>query len=40
MRSVAELLPDLAYDVCAMTGDYDAADVGLFDRDRGLGPRL
>ena len=31
MRSVAELLPDLAYDVCVMTGDYRGATFGPFE---------
>jgi uncharacterized protein len=31
MRRLAELLPDLDYDVCVMTGDYRGATFGPFD---------
>ena len=32
MRRVKELLPDLSYDACVLTGDYRAATVGPFDQ--------
>jgi hypothetical protein len=31
MRRLAELLPDLTYDVCVLTGDYRGATFGPFD---------
>src|SRR6266550_4407034 len=31
MRRLEELLPDLKYDICAMTGDYRGATFGPFD---------
>jgi uncharacterized protein len=31
MRRLTELLPDLAYDVCVLTGDYRGATFGPFD---------
>ena len=31
MRRLAELLPDLSYDLCALTGDYRGATFGPFD---------
>jgi predicted MPP superfamily phosphohydrolase len=31
MRRLTELLPDLTYDICVLTGDYRAATFGPFD---------
>jgi uncharacterized protein len=31
MRRLTELLPDLAYDICVLTGDYRGATFGPFD---------
>ena len=31
MRRAKEILPDLSYDVCVLTGDYRAATAGPFD---------
>jgi len=31
MRRLTELLPDLTYDVCVLTGDYRGATFGPFD---------
>ena len=31
MRRLTELLPDLTYDICVLTGDYRGATFGQFD---------
>ena len=31
MRRLAELLPEMTYDVCVLTGDYRSATLGPFD---------
>jgi uncharacterized protein len=39
MRRLAELLPDMNYDICVLTGDYRAATFGPFDAAlQGLAP--